>query len=158
MSRIVAPDLKKEQNEGTFASMKHDHTYGITSDPLTQFAVAFSALCHDVDHTGVPNTQVVKENPSLATQYKGKSVAEQHSVDLSWELLMSESFVDLRKTIYGNDEANQTRFRQVNMNTVPLTTIQTSHLFLPRIAGCELRHGNRYYGSRVEGPTQHAME
>jgi hypothetical protein len=32
----------------------HDHTYGITSDPLTQFAVVFAALIHDVDHTGVP--------------------------------------------------------------------------------------------------------
>ena len=26
----------------------HDHTYGITSDPLTQFACVFSALIHDV--------------------------------------------------------------------------------------------------------------
>jgi hypothetical protein len=25
----------------------HDHTYGITSDPLTQFACMFSALIHD---------------------------------------------------------------------------------------------------------------
>ena len=26
----------------------HEHTYGITSDPLTKFAVVFSALIHDV--------------------------------------------------------------------------------------------------------------
>lgn len=30
----------------------HKFTYGITSDPLTQFAVIFSALIHDVDVSG----------------------------------------------------------------------------------------------------------
>lgn len=60
----------------------HDHTYGITSDPLTQFACVFSALIHDADHTGVPNTQLCKEQPVLAAAYKEKSVAEQVSVDL----------------------------------------------------------------------------
>jgi hypothetical protein len=45
----------------------HDHTYGITSDPLTQFAVVLSALVHDVDHGGVPNFLLVKENEALAS-------------------------------------------------------------------------------------------
>ena len=43
MSRIVAPSHLDEDN----ADALHDHTYGITSDPLTQFACAFSALIHD---------------------------------------------------------------------------------------------------------------
>ena len=30
------------------------NSYGITSDPLTQFAVVFSAVIHDADHPGVP--------------------------------------------------------------------------------------------------------
>lgn len=76
LSRIVAPDLNvDEAQEKTL----HDHTYGITSDPLTQFAVVFSALIHDVDHQGVPNSQLVKENASIASVYKNKSVAEQNS-------------------------------------------------------------------------------
>eukprot|EP00980_Cylindrotheca_fusiformis_P017838 scaffold5650_cov121-Cylindrotheca_fusiformis.AAC.6 len=54
------------------------HSYGITSDPLTQFAVVFSAIIHDVDHPGVPNAQLVKENTRCAQIYK-KSVAEQKS-------------------------------------------------------------------------------
>jgi Adenylate and Guanylate cyclase catalytic domain/3'5'-cyclic nucleotide phosphodiesterase len=51
LSRIVAPseiDLDSDDE----AAILHDHTYGITSDPLTQFACAFGALIHDVDHTG----------------------------------------------------------------------------------------------------------
>eukprot|EP00980_Cylindrotheca_fusiformis_P021261 scaffold8180_cov87-Cylindrotheca_fusiformis.AAC.1 len=60
------------------------HSYGITSDPLTQFAVVFSAIIHDVDHPGVPNAQLVKEKTRNAQIYK-KSVAEQNSVDLAWD-------------------------------------------------------------------------
>merc|ERR1711933_25010 len=69
----------------TIASVLHDHTFGITSDPLTQFACVFSALIHDLDHPGVANSQLVKENTKIASYYKNKSVAEQNSVDLSFE-------------------------------------------------------------------------
>ena len=43
MSRIVAPPhlLVGTNSKNTAASL-HDHTYGITSDPLTPFACAFS--------------------------------------------------------------------------------------------------------------------
>lgn len=34
---------------------------GISSDPLSQFAVVFGALIHDVDHVGVSNAQLIKE-------------------------------------------------------------------------------------------------
>ena len=55
-----------------------------TSDPLTQFAVIFSAMIHDIDHTGVPNMQLVKEKAHVAVVYKNRSVAEQNSFDLAW--------------------------------------------------------------------------
>ena len=47
MSRIVAPE--RLQNNGDQSNSDrhldlHDHTYGITSDPMTQFAVLLSAL------------------------------------------------------------------------------------------------------------------
>jgi 3'5'-cyclic nucleotide phosphodiesterase len=78
---LVAPVdvLVDEGRLGSFtlASKLHDHTYGITSDPLTQFACVFSAQIHDVDRSGVPNAQLVNENSSLAANYKGRSVAEQ---------------------------------------------------------------------------------
>lgn len=95
LSRIVAPsefDFEEREfdrdGKTKVASTLHDHTYGITSDPLTQFACVFSALIHDCDHSGVPNAQLLKEGANLADRYKGKSPAEQNSVDLAWNLLM----------------------------------------------------------------------
>jgi hypothetical protein len=83
LSRIISPtdnifEEKGQKASAQAASTLHDHTYGITSDPLTQFACVFSAIIHDVDHTGVQNPQLIKENPALASMYKGKSVAEQN--------------------------------------------------------------------------------
>lgn len=51
-----------ERLRGSVQATLHDHTYGITSDPLNLFACAFSALIHDVNHTGVPNPQLIKVN------------------------------------------------------------------------------------------------
>eukprot|EP00980_Cylindrotheca_fusiformis_P017821 scaffold5639_cov83-Cylindrotheca_fusiformis.AAC.2 len=102
------------------------HSYGITSDPLTQFAVVFSAVIHDVDHPGVPNAQLVKEKTRNAQIYK-KSVAEQNSVDLAWDMLMSDEFSALRACIY-QTESDLRRFRQLVVNTVLATDIVDKEL------------------------------
>jgi len=88
LSRIVAPAVVSEQDTESSSQdeLLHDHTYGITSDPLTQFACVFSALIHDVGHTGVPNSQLSAENKPLNDLYKGKSLAEQNSVDVAWKV------------------------------------------------------------------------
>jgi class 3 adenylate cyclase len=85
LSRIVAPDevLNQEESEN-MASSLHDHTYGITSDPLTHFAVVVSALIHDTDHAGVSNFQLIQENHKMAKFFNKKSVAEQNSIVLAW--------------------------------------------------------------------------
>ena len=117
LSRIVAPgqNLKAQDN---FASEElHDHTYGITSDPLTQFAVVLSALIHDVDHRGVPNFVLAREDPRLAAVYEGKSVAEQNSIDVAWEVLMDDQFFDLRRAIY-TTSGELYRFRELLVNSV----------------------------------------
>lgn len=96
MQRVVAPQsqnnvFKKKgskTNNQELASELHNYTYGITSDPLAQFAILFSALIHDVDHWGVSNNQLIKEGAPMSEKYKGKSIAEQNSVDLAWDLLM----------------------------------------------------------------------
>ena len=104
------------------ASKMHDHTYGITSDPLTQFACAFSALIHDVDHPGVSNAQLVEENSVLAKIYKGKSVAEQNSVNLAYKLLSDCRFKNLWATIMTNTH-EEARFRQLVVNSVMATDV-----------------------------------
>lgn len=117
LSRIVAPDIDLEGHE-----QLHDHTYGITSDPLTQFACVFSALIHDADHPGVPNSQLVKEGFEIAHIYEGKSIAEQNSINVAWDILIEEKYKDLRKAIC-KTQSEATRFRQLVVNAVCATDI-----------------------------------
>jgi len=107
------------------SSTSNDTKYGISSDPLTQFAIVLSALIHDVDHAGVPNAALI--GSPLADLYKNKSVAEQNSVDLAWELLMQDSYRDLRRAIYCNKNELQ-RFRQIVVAAVMATDIADNEL------------------------------
>ena len=128
LSRIATPetidygDMTYTKNKGGAANQLHEFTYGITSDPLIQFACAYSALIHDVDHTGLSNAQLVSEGSELACAYRNKSVAEQHSVDLAWDLLMEPSYRELRECIYSTQEELD-RFRQLVVNIVMATDI-----------------------------------
>jgi 3'5'-cyclic nucleotide phosphodiesterase/Adenylate and Guanylate cyclase catalytic domain len=135
LSRIVAP------------ADSPDQSHVIAADPLTQFACVFSALIHDCDHMGkflfhlngllhslqyqlifvslalgVSNGQLVKENSPLAIYYKNRSVAEQNSIDIAWNLLMKDNYKDLRAAIYSS-EAELTRFRQLTVNAVLATDV-----------------------------------
>jgi len=122
LSRIVAPDVPEDSGDNDMDAALHDYTYGITSDPLTHFAVVLSALIHDVDHRGVPNFVLGNEDPNLAKVYQNKSIAEQNSIDLAWNALMDPSFADLRACIY-NTESELQRFRKLLVNTVLATDI-----------------------------------
>lgn len=131
LSRIVVPTdafgESLDRADKDIVSSMHDHTYGITSDPLTQFACVFSALIHDVDHAGVPNTQLVNENNELASRYDGKSVAEQNSIDLAWELLLKVEYNELRNAICPT-KSELMRFRQLVVNAVMATDIMDKDL------------------------------
>jgi class 3 adenylate cyclase len=127
LSRIVAADdiLNADENAAKshdFGWSIHDHTYGITSDPITQFSVILAALAHDVDHSGVSNFQLIKEHHKLASLFKNKSVAEQNSTVLAWDTLMDPRFHDFRRTIYAAPSELE-RFRQLMANTVLATDI-----------------------------------
>ena len=124
LSRIVAPDevLKGDDADDKVALSLHDHTYGITSDPLTQFSVVLAALIHDVDHAGVSNFQLIKEGAKIAGVFKEKSVAEQNSIVLAWDRLMESRFTALRSHIYADPDELK-RFRQLMVNTVLATDI-----------------------------------
>jgi 3'5'-cyclic nucleotide phosphodiesterase len=128
LTRIVSPELSKDAiekfttNQGTYDEYLHTCTYGISSDPMCQFAIVFSALIHDVDHRGCSNAQLIKEEEQLGSMYKNKSVAEQNSLDLSWNLLMSEQFNKLRHVIFETSD-ELVRFRQFIVNVVLATDI-----------------------------------
>lgn len=132
LSRIVKPSDQEDDELNT--------SYGITSDPLTQFACCFSSLIHDLvrcflrfrdqdstspcseckiiqDHPGVFNSQLSKENPVLSERYKHRSVAEQNSLELGLELFTSETFANLRAVLFETSE-DQERFRQLVVNSV----------------------------------------
>lgn len=124
LTRIVAPDaiMLQEEEGATLAASLHDHTYGITSDPLTQFACVLSALIHDTDHCGVSNVQLIKEGSTVARFFKEKSVAEQNSICVAWEKLMDPNFAELRKAIYA-EPSELDRFRQLVVNNVLATDL-----------------------------------
>jgi len=53
LKRIVSPDLSDEElskmkDNRKLASHLHAYTHGINSDPVTMFAILFSAIIHDV--------------------------------------------------------------------------------------------------------------
>ena len=120
LQRIASPDVKKKdcKTEQDY----FNYTFGISSDPLTKFAVVFSALIHDVDHQGVSNFQLSKEKDPMALTYDNKSILEQHSLDLAWSLLEESSFRELRECIYATQE-EYSRFRQLSVNCVMATDI-----------------------------------
>jgi class 3 adenylate cyclase len=148
MARIVAPDqLSPEELKGDKVALTlHDHTYGITSDPLTHFACVFAALIHDIDHQGVPNIQLVKENTATAAVYKNKSVAEQNSVDLAWDLFLDSKFANFRATICATADEMK-RFRQLVVNSVMATDIMDQDLKALRNARWDraFQEGSRNY-------------
>jgi 3'5'-cyclic nucleotide phosphodiesterase len=126
LSRIVTPDLDIElldnSNGYTYDGKDlpyylYDYTNGINSDPITMFAIIVSAVIHDLDHRGISNTQLMKEETNLASLYRNKSVAEQNSFDIAWSFLMSDAFETLRNCIFTTMEEIQ-RFRQVLVNGV----------------------------------------
>jgi class 3 adenylate cyclase len=142
LKRIMSLDNHKNNSTGE-AITSHDlyeHTYGIGTDPLTQFAIVFSALIHDVGHVGVPNFVLAEENPDLAERYVQKSIAEQHSVTVAWDLLMQPHFRNLRSYIYTTEE-ECVRFRRLLVNMVMATDIFDPDLKALRASRWEMAFG-----------------
>jgi hypothetical protein len=132
IKRIVSPtDLENSSSDkrekSKLVEELHNSTFGISSDPLAQFAIVFSALVHDVEHLGVPNGVLVKEKSKIALRYKNKSVAEQNSVVVAWEVLMEERFAELQGCIFASDDERK-RFRQLVVNQVMATDIMDRDL------------------------------
>jgi 3'5'-cyclic nucleotide phosphodiesterase len=128
LKRIVTPDLTEEQMQRSKDdnNFLHQHlkklTYGLYSDPIAQLAIVFSALIHDVDHRGCSNARLAIEEPTIATQYRHKSIAEQNSLEQAWGLLMTDQFTNLRRAIFRTN-SNLLHFRHIIVNAVLATDI-----------------------------------
>jgi hypothetical protein len=127
LSRVVSPDIDAAAGDADMTKKFHDTTYGITSDPLIRFSAVFSAMIHDCDHPGVPNSQLEKEGHELASVYQNKSSAEQNSVEICWSLLMEDAYTELRRVIYTTKDELR-RFRQLVVNSVMATDIMDKEL------------------------------
>jgi class 3 adenylate cyclase len=136
MKRIMSPEglefdqgekLDEAERRQEAAHQIHKMTYGMSSDPLMQFSVVFSALIHDVDHTGLTNKELIDMKAPVAAAYNEKCVAEQNSVDVAWQLLMDREYEDLRQCIYAN-ETEKRRFRELVVDAVLATDIADKEL------------------------------
>lgn len=74
-------------------------SFGIGEDPRILFAMVFSALIHDLGHTGVPNSVLVEEEDELAILHNDVSVAEQNSLQVAFSMLQKDEFALLKKCI-----------------------------------------------------------
>lgn len=88
------------ENQSHGQNRKHRPTYGIKCDPLVQLAFLFSALIHDVDHTGISNRQLVLESDDLAVLYNDQSVAEQRSLAVAFSTLKQPEYKQLRDAMF----------------------------------------------------------
>lgn len=156
LKRIVSPEmsdneLAKMKDNKRLASHLHAYTHGINSDPMTMFAILFSAIIHDVDHPGVSNKQFSEEHPLIGERYRHKSVAEQNSLDVAWDVLMDSRFRELREYVF-ETATELARFRQIVVNTVLATDI-----FDPELNELRKKRWNRAFAeSSASADTQDA--
>jgi hypothetical protein len=121
-------DLMLKPDEGGEKGRGKRPTYGIKCDPLAQFAFLFSALIHDVDHTGISNRQLVLESDDLAVLYNDQSVAEQRSLAVAFSTLKQPEYAELKDVIFKNLVSDATdkdffRFRKLVIDLVLATDI-----------------------------------
>lgn len=116
---------------------------GVATGPWTQFALTFAALIHDMDHSGVPNAQLIKEGAVVADAYRNRSVAEQNSIELAWNLLLEPSYKELRDSIFLS-RAEMTNFRRLVVTAVMATDVADKELAaLRKSRAAEALHASR---------------
>ena len=104
----------------------------ITIDPLTQFACVFAALIHDVDHSGLSNTQLIQQETEIAKVYNNSSsISQQNAFDVGWELFMERRYDELRACLCSTVE-EMTFFRQLVINLVMATDVSDQDMNMSR--------------------------
>lgn len=131
LSRIAPPEIDASKENPLELQLSGDwkrrsdptkDMFALQCDPMTHFAMLFAALIHDLEHNGVPNSQLVAENAQIATLYDGKSIHEQASVDTTFEIFMEDKYSQLRNLLFTTEDEFH-RFRQIVINGVMATDI-----------------------------------
>jgi hypothetical protein len=130
------------EEEGSTSDDRYQND--ITSDRLAQFAVVFSALIHDVDHTGVSNGQLVKENDKVALMYHDKSPAENHSIALAWKTLMDPKYEELVTCIC------PTKVEKLRMKTLVTKAVLATDLFDKDLTKNRNERWERVFGAKAK--------
>jgi class 3 adenylate cyclase len=148
MKRIMLPDGIDGSGilQDSISRDVHRITYGLSSDLLLQFAVVFSGLIHDVDHTGLTNKELSDINDPVAGRFEKKCVAEQNSVQIAWDMLMNSKYKELRECIF-ESECDKRRFRELVVDAVLATDIADKDLGVLR----KSRWEDAFSGSTAAG-------
>lgn len=134
ISRIMTSNAAHQPNDLDVRPIDlFERTYGISQDPLAQFAVVVAALIHDCDHPGLPGSQIAKENSDKALAWKNVCVNEQNALDTTWKVLMLPQFSDLRRCIFGS-QPEMKRFRQILVNCCLATDMNDNEIVAMRSA------------------------
>lgn len=86
---------------------------------VEKLAILYSALVHDVEHQGVPNTTLVSKHHALAKLYNDQSVAEMRSLAIGLNLLQQPGYELLSRL----SEQEQTTFHEFVVELVLCTDI-----------------------------------
>jgi hypothetical protein len=118
LSTLIQPEEEHTRRQrGTRSVDRFTSPYSILSDPVVRFSMLFAALVHNLGELSI----------HAARKYRNKSVLEQCSVDVAWDLLTQPGYDDLRENIFRTD-ANLKRFRQILVNAVLATDIDDTEL------------------------------
>ncbi|CAB9508707.1 Guanylate cyclase [Seminavis robusta] len=98
----------------------------------------------------IPNFCLAKVDPEPNEKYKGQALAEQHSFEVSWKLLMNDEFADLRTCLYLNTQELM-RFRHLIIMSVLATDIFSPDL----VEGHQTRWRNAF-GALTAGDQEEA--
>ena len=71
----------------------------IWRDSFAHFALVFSCLIHDVEHTGQSNKILVSKNHKIAQQFSGPA-AERNSIRVALELIFRRKYKRIREAIF----------------------------------------------------------
>eukprot|EP00736_Rhodelphis_marinus_P012747 Rmarinus@m.8093 len=90
--------------------------------PLEKFALLTAGLCHDVDHPGLTDQQLIARKSSLAVLYNNISVLEMHHCATLFELMKDTQC----NVVYNLSAADWCQFRKLSIDLI-LSTELSKH-------------------------------